>query len=73
VPLVLDHEGKRLSKRSQSEGLEPLRAAGATPAQVIGQLTAGCGLVEQGVAISALELKERYAGESHRLISSLRA
>lgn len=71
VPLVLDSEGKRLSKRLQSEGLEPLRAAEATPARVIGQLAAGCGLVEEETAISALELKQRYAGEQGLLISSI--
>src|SRR5260370_28069253 len=33
VPLLLDEHGKRFSKRIQSAGLEPLRAAGATPEQ----------------------------------------
>jgi glutamyl-tRNA synthetase len=69
VPLVLDNEGKRLSKRLQSEGLEPLRAAGATPAQVVGQLAAGCGLVEEGTVVSAVELAQQYAGEKNRLTS----
>lgn len=73
VPLVLDREGKRLSKRLQSEGLEPLRAAGATPAQVVGQLAASCGLVEEGVGISVLELKQRYTYEKIDLISSIRS
>ncbi len=72
VPLVLDCEGKRLSKRLQSEGLEPLRAAGATPERVVGRLAASCGLVEEGVAISALELKQRYIYEKIDLISSIR-
>lgn len=71
VPLVVDGEGKRLSKRLQSEGLEPLRAAGATPARVVGQLAASCGLVDEGVVISAIELKERYTGEIKELISSI--
>jgi glutamyl-tRNA synthetase len=71
LPLVVDADGKRLSKRLQSEGLEPLRAAGATPAQVVGQLAAGCGLVEKGVAISAIELKQQYAGEENRIVSSI--
>ena len=73
VPLVLDREGKRLSKRLQSEGLEPLRAAGATPARVVGQLAASCGLVEEGTGISALELRERYTDELNDLISSIRS
>ncbi len=71
VPLVLDGKGKRLSKRLQSEGLVPLRAAGATPAEVVGQLAASCGLVEEGGVLSAIELKQRYAGEENRLISSM--
>lgn len=73
VPLVVDREGKRLSKRLQSEGLEPLRAAGATPASVVGQLAASCGLVDEGVVISALELRARYTGEIKELISSIRS
>jgi glutamyl-tRNA synthetase len=56
VPLLLDEQGKRLSKRTQSMGLEPLRAQGATPEQVVGQLAAGCGLVEEGVQLSTKEL-----------------
>ncbi|HEY6541317.1 MAG TPA: tRNA glutamyl-Q(34) synthetase GluQRS [Ktedonobacteraceae bacterium] len=71
VPLVLGGEGKRLSKRLQSEGLEPLRVAGATPARVVGQLASSCGLVEEGVVMSAIELKQRYADEENRLISSI--
>ena len=71
APLVVDNEGKRLSKRLQSEGLEPLRAAGVRPAQVVGQLAAGCGLVEKGAVISAAELAQRYTGEKNRIISSI--
>ena len=56
VPLMLDEQGKRLSKREQSAGLEPLRAAGATPAQIVGQLAASGGLVAPGVEISPSEL-----------------
>ncbi|MGH2494364.1 MAG: tRNA glutamyl-Q(34) synthetase GluQRS [Ktedonobacteraceae bacterium] len=71
VPLMLDGEGKRLSKRTQSEGLEPLRAAGATPAQVVGQLAADCGLVEQGTMVSAIELEQQYSGKTYDIISSI--
>ena len=71
VPLVVDNEGKRLSKRLQSDGLEPLRTAGATSTQVVGQLAAGCGLVEAGTVISAVELKQQYAGEENRILSSI--
>lgn len=56
VPLMLDEQGKRLSKREQSAGLEPLRAAGATSAQIVGQLAASCGLVTPGAEVSPSEL-----------------
>ncbi|HLX58912.1 MAG TPA: tRNA glutamyl-Q(34) synthetase GluQRS [Ktedonobacteraceae bacterium] len=71
VPLVLDHEGNRLSKRMQSEGLEPLRAAGATPAQVVGQLAAGCGLVEKRTEVSAAELAQQYSLSGYDIILSI--
>ena len=71
VPLILDSEGKRLSKRIQSAGLEPLRAAGAAPAQVVGQLAASCGLLEEGTVMSAAELVRQYAGKRYAIISSI--
>jgi len=60
VPLMLDADGKRLAKRTQSMGLDPLRATGATPQQIVGQLAASCGLVEQDEIMSAKELLQRY-------------
>jgi len=71
VPLVLDQHGKRLSKRSQSEGLEPLRTAGATPSQVVGQLAANCGLAETGAIISASELANRYQGNGYEIMRAI--
>jgi len=71
VPLILDSEGKRLSKRLQSEGLEPLRAAGIAPAQVVGQLAASCGLVEEGTKVSAAKLVRQYTGKGYDIISSI--
>ncbi len=68
VPLWLDSTGQRLSKRIQSEGLEPLRAGGLSPAAVIGQFAASCGLVEPGEAISAARLVERYHGSGCDII-----
>lgn len=62
VPLWLDSAGQRFSKRIQSAGLEPLRARGTVPEQVIGQLAASCGLVEAGAAVSPTRLVERYRG-----------
>ncbi|HZS78029.1 MAG TPA: tRNA glutamyl-Q(34) synthetase GluQRS [Ktedonobacteraceae bacterium] len=72
VPLMLDTEGKRLSKRIESAGLQPLRAARATPEQVVGQLAADCGLVEKGTHISARDLDEMYAGKFDSLLSVLK-
>lgn len=63
VPLWLDSSGQRLSKRIESAGLDPLRAAGATPDQIVSQLAASCGLVEPGEIISAAGLVERYYGK----------
>jgi glutamyl-tRNA synthetase len=62
VSLWLDSTGQRLSKREQSAGLDPLRAGGATPEQVVGQLAASCGLAEPGEVLSAIRLAERYRG-----------
>lgn len=64
VPLMMDAGGQRLAKRSQSAGLEPLRAAGASPADVVGRLAASCGLVPEGTSIGAWELVEKYKSTS---------
>lgn len=71
VPLILDSEGKRLSKRVQSAGLEPLRASGITPSRVVGRLAASCGLVEEGMEVSAIELAQQYSRKRHDIISSI--
>ncbi len=60
VPLWLDANGQRFSKRVESAGLDPLRAAGATPRMVVGQLAASCGLHIPGVALGADELLGLY-------------
>jgi len=70
VPLLLDEEGKRLSKRIQSMGLEPLRGANMTQSDVIGQLAASCGLVENGTSISAIELVKKYHQQVYVIIVS---
>jgi glutamyl-tRNA synthetase len=70
APLLLDEEGKRLSKRTQSMGLEPIRKANMTPADVIGQLAASCGLVEKGTSIGTTELAEKYHQQPYAIIAS---
>lgn len=64
VPLWLDSSGQRFSKRIQSAGLAPLRASGVTPARLVGQLAASCGLVEPGEALSPAQLAQRYQGKT---------
>jgi glutamyl-tRNA synthetase len=68
VPLMLDAGGQRLAKRAGSAGLEALRAAGASPARVVGELAASCGLVEAGAQISAKELAEQYRGAGYDIM-----
>jgi len=62
VPLLVDEQGKRLSKRTQSMGLDPLRDKGMTPEQVVGVLAASCGLVAKGKQVSTKELVRQYQG-----------
>ena len=70
VPLLLDEQGKRFSKRIESAGLEPLRAKGVTPAQIVGQMAAECGLVDRGEELSARELVKRYRQRGHDIVRS---
>ncbi len=68
VPLMLDEQGKRLAKRIQSSGIAPLRAAGMTPAQIIGQLAASCRLVHPGISISADALARQYPPQTYDIM-----
>lgn len=71
VPLVLDEDGKRFSKRIQSAGLEPLREKGVTPEQVVGRMAAECGLVDRGEELSARELAQRYRQQGYSMMRSI--
>ena len=68
VPLLLDEQGKRLAKRTQSAGIEPLRGAGLTSRQLVGQLVASCGLIEPGTAISPIELARLYSRQPYDIM-----
>lgn len=68
VPLLLDEDGKRLAKRTQSAGLAPLRDAGMSAEQVVGQLAASCGLAETDTAIRPIELAQRYRTQQYDII-----
>jgi glutamyl-tRNA synthetase len=71
VPLLLDATGNRLAKRTQSAGLEPLRASGATSEQVVGQLAATCGLVPSGTPISATGLAQLFQGRPYDIMRTM--
>jgi glutamyl-tRNA synthetase len=56
VPLVVGPDGRRLAKRHGDTRLSTLRAAGVSPARLIGLLAASCGLIAQPKEISARDL-----------------
>jgi glutamyl-tRNA synthetase len=56
VPLVVEREGARLSKRNGAAGIETLRAAGYTAAQLVGALAASCGLWPAASAATPAEI-----------------
>jgi glutamyl-tRNA synthetase len=68
VPLILDAHGKRLAKRTHSAGIEPLRAAGLTPQQIVGELAASCGLVASGTTTSPIELARLYSQSPYAIM-----
>jgi glutamyl-tRNA synthetase len=71
APLLVDERGERFSKRIQSAGLEPLRAVGATPEQIVGQLAADCGLVDRGELLSAEDLAQRYKQKGYGIMRTI--
>jgi glutamyl-tRNA synthetase len=68
VPLFLDETGKRLSKRTQSMGLDPLRAAGLSPEDITGQLAASCNLLENGDSIHPMKLAASYSQQPYDIM-----
>ncbi len=70
VPLMLDEQGKRMAKRAQSMGLEPLRTAGLSPTQITGQLAASCGLLPQPEPIPPKELLQRLQEQPYDIMRS---
>jgi glutamyl-tRNA synthetase len=71
VPLLLDEHGKRFSKRTQSAGLEPLRAAGVTPEQVVGQMASECRLAEREEELNSAEIAQRFQGLEYDRMQSI--
>jgi glutamyl-tRNA synthetase len=60
VPLVLDAEGERLSKRISSITIAEHQASGQSPEEVVGELAASLRLVPKGTRIAADDLIERF-------------
>ncbi len=56
VPMVLDAEGVRLSKRHQSLTLRSLREAGVRPQQLVGMMACSLGLLDSPEALAARDL-----------------
>ncbi|HHM05776.1 MAG TPA: tRNA glutamyl-Q(34) synthetase GluQRS [Gammaproteobacteria bacterium] len=75
VPLLRDREGNRMAKRDGSVSLSRLREQGQSPADVVGDLAAGLGLVPEGASCSAGELLQSLSLETLRqkLAAALRA
>lgn len=60
VPLVVDAEGRRLSKRNGDADLGRMRAAGVDAGSVLARLARACGIEPVGDRVSATELVERF-------------
>lgn len=59
-PLIRDETGEKLSKRDQATGVRELRAAGASPASVLGKAAFLVGLLDDPVEMVASELAELF-------------
>lgn len=56
VPLLLGHDGARLSKRHGSLAIAALRREGVRPERIIGQLAVWAGLLKKNESVQAKEL-----------------
>lgn len=61
VPLLLDVDGRRLSKRDRSTSVGALRAAGQSAEQIVGWLAASVGLVPAGERALPADLVAGFA------------
>lgn len=60
APLLVDRDGVRLAKRDAAAGLDTLRAAGYSPAQVVGALAASCGIMPAGTVATPAEVLAEF-------------
>ena len=64
VPLVVGPDGRRLAKRHGDTRLSALRAAGVTPAALVGLLAWSCGWLVEPRSITATELLSAFRLDS---------
>lgn len=69
VPLLLDRQGARLAKRDGALGLDPVRASGAQPADVLGMLAASCGAWPSGEPASLDALLASFVPDRFSIIA----
>ena len=62
IPLLCDHDGRRLSKRDEDLDLGLLREK-FTPEQVIGALACAAGLTDTAEPVAAKELVKAFSWE----------
>ena len=60
VPLILNHNGEKLSKRDKGLTLDALREAGVKPAQLVGYLAYSLGLINEIIPIQPGALIEDF-------------
>ena len=60
VPLVVGPDGRRLAKRHGDTRLSQLRAAGVSPAALVGVLAQSCGWRADATPVSPAELRSRF-------------
>lgn len=62
-PLILDQEGRKLSKRQRSFSLTEEREAGAKPEMILGELCFQAGLIKESKSIQAKDVPELFANQ----------
>ena len=66
VPLVMDESGRRMAKRDIGNLATPFQGEGKSAAQLVGELAASAGLIDDVSAISAQKLLASLSLESFR-------
>jgi glutamyl-tRNA synthetase/glutamyl-Q tRNA(Asp) synthetase len=59
-PLILKPDGAKVSKANRDSGIRDLRAAGVSPAQVIGMAAAAVGLVDPDTELDAAAVSDLF-------------